>query len=407
LRDYGAKGQIGLEKTPADYVAKMVSVFDEVRRVLRDDGTLWLNLGDSYNQGAKGAAGGVDLKNGARRFGVRPTERGIPGLKAKDLIGIPWMVAFALREAGWYLRAAIPWIKRNPMPESVEDRPSVAHEFVFLLSKSDRYFYDAEAVRVRLAESSVGRADRKARLIEETGVGTLGKQIADGVEQQHGYAGLALGRNGNTGYNHAGRNRRTSDWFFDSLQAILDGDEGLLHDEAGQPVAFVVNLRSYKGAHFATFPERLVRPMIQAGTSENGCCPTCGAPWRRVIERERKPTRPGTDSKVHKKNNASEAASSLMDDRDYRDYVGNRDPQRHVTETRTTGWEKPCPCPDAKPIPCAVLDPFNGAGTSALVALQLGCEYYGIDLNESYLELTRERIKRAGLLDRTLFSEPA
>lgn len=146
LRDYGVDGQIGLEPTPAEFVERMVDVFREVRRVLCKDGTCWMNLGDSYLN-AKGEAGGVDPKQPARRHGLRPQDVAIAGIKRKDLIGVPWRVAFALQADGWWLRSDIIWSKPNPMPESVTDRPTKAHEYVFLLTKSERYFYDAEAVR--------------------------------------------------------------------------------------------------------------------------------------------------------------------------------------------------------------------------------------------------------------------
>lgn len=145
LRDYGVAGQIGAERTPAEYVANLVSVFREVRRALADDGTLWLNLGDSY----AGRAGGGQGKNGQRAdrsFTARVQAKGGDGLKNKDLVGIPWRVALALQEDGWYLRSDIIWSKSNPMPSSVKDRPTSAHEYVFLLAKSERYFYDAAAI---------------------------------------------------------------------------------------------------------------------------------------------------------------------------------------------------------------------------------------------------------------------
>jgi len=184
LRDYGHSGQMGLEPTPEEFVFELVSVLREVRRVLRDDGTLWLNLGDSYAGSGKGLA----------------------GCKPKDLIGIPWMVAFALRADGWYLRQDIIWHKPNPMPESVTDRCTKAHEYIFLLSKSERYYFDHEAIKEPLAEESISRAKRKQRLMDKFGVGTLGKQIVDGVDTTHSYAGLALGRNG--------KNRiRLRNWF--------------------------------------------------------------------------------------------------------------------------------------------------------------------------------------------------
>lgn len=138
LRDYGTAGQLGVEKTPDEYVAKLVSVFSDVRRVLRDDGTLWLNLGDTFIN-AKGRAHGTDSKNGARRFGLRPNDVMVPGYKRKDLVGIPWMTAFALRADGWYLRSDIIWRKPDATPDPVADRPQRTHEMLFLFSKSVRY----------------------------------------------------------------------------------------------------------------------------------------------------------------------------------------------------------------------------------------------------------------------------
>lgn len=152
LRDYGVAGQIGINRTPDEYVSDLVGVFREVWRALRKDGTLWLNLGDSY-QNAKGQAGGVDPKQKARRHGLRPQDRAIPGLKPKDLVGIPWMVAFALRADGWWLRRDIIWNKPNAHPEPVADRPSTAHEYVFLLTKARRYYFDAKAIGDRPSDA--------------------------------------------------------------------------------------------------------------------------------------------------------------------------------------------------------------------------------------------------------------
>jgi len=145
LRDYGVSGQLGLEKTPEEYVAKMVEVFREVKRVLRDEGTLWLNLGDCYN--GSGGAGGDYNKGGLKEGQPKYPGRKIAGLKPKDLVGIPWRVAFALQADGWYLRSDIIWHKPNPMPESVTDRPTKSHEYIFLLSKSAKYYFDQEAVK--------------------------------------------------------------------------------------------------------------------------------------------------------------------------------------------------------------------------------------------------------------------
>jgi DNA modification methylase len=247
----GAKrmdSQIGQEDTVDGYVQKMVEVFREVRRILRDDGTLWLNLGDSYMI-AKNCAPPPQTVGGQRGMPsdfVPPNRKDQKGLKTKDLIGIPWRVAFALQTDGWYLRQDIIWNKPNPMPESVEDRCTKAHEYIFLLSKKPHYYYDHEAVKEPLAESSVGRAERKQKLIDRTGVGTLalGKQIKDGVNTDHGYAGLALGRNGKTGYSKDGKRNKRSVW--------------------------TVNAKGYKGAHFAVYPENLILPCVLAGCPQDG-----------------------------------------------------------------------------------------------------------------------------------------
>ena len=185
LRDYGHEGQVGLEETPEEYVEKMVEVFREVKRVLRDDGTLWLNLGDSYSTGGQDQvfrnatnqnySGTSDAKKWHGRISRRDN------LKPKDLVGIPWLVAFALQADGWYLRSDIIWSKPNPMPESVTDRPTKAHEYIFLLSKSQKYYYDAEAI----AEPSAYPEDKRRP------VGSKGAWAMDGREQRANGGGVA------------------------------------------------------------------------------------------------------------------------------------------------------------------------------------------------------------------------
>lgn len=249
LRDYGHDGQIGLEPTPDEYVARLVAVFREVRRVLRDDGTLWLNLGDSYagswgNQGRKEGRGAQRPINGGMltpvldgRYPTTGSNTGAipPGadFKAKDLLGIPWLVAFALRADGWYLRSEIIWAKPNPMPESVTDRPTKAHEQVFLLSKQPRYFYDADAIREEPAESTLrihGSANVQARAGEW-------KNERNADRNDGGSSTLING----PGRDLTGRNKR-------SVWSV-----------ATQPFA---------GAHFAVFPPRLIEPMILAGSAK-------------------------------------------------------------------------------------------------------------------------------------------
>ena len=255
LRDYGVEGQLGLEKTPDEYVAKMVDVFREVRRVLRDDGTLWLNLGDSYS--ARSGTGYTQMATTA------------PGLKTKDLIGIPWRVAFALQADGWYLRQDIIWHKPNPMPESVRDRCTKAHEYIFLMSKSERYYFDSDSIR-----------QPHKRLWDERNGGNL----AGAGHKKNGK--IETRQRGPSGYpmpNQKGANRRS---------------------------VWTVSTQPFKGAHFATFPPKLIEPCVLAGS------------------------KPGD----------------------------------------------------------TVLDPFNGAGTTGLVAHRNGREYVGIELNPEYAAIAEARI---------------
>lgn len=232
LRDYGMEGQIGLEATPDAYVAKLVEVFAEVWRVLRDDGTLWLNLGDSYSGGGRGNYDIVSSNKGnaASRGLGRPV---IDGLKPKDLIGIPWRVAFALQAAGWYLRQDIIWHKPNPMPESVTDRCTKAHEYIFLLTKSARYFYDHEAVK-EPCES--GPSDIKKMLESKERIGGKHKELIDPLSKAS--SATNIGQKRSVG-SPDGRNKRS---------------------------VWTVGTQPYAEAHFATFPTDLIKPCILAGT---------------------------------------------------------------------------------------------------------------------------------------------
>ena len=229
LRDYGGEGQLGLESTLAEYVEKMVQVFCGVRRVLREDGTLWLNLGDTYASAwpcsRRNVAGQGSLPDGRRE--ARPPRLG-PGLKDKDLVGIPWRVAFALQADGWYLRSDIIWSKPNPMPESVTDRPTKSHEYIFLLTRSGRYFYDASAIREAEASSTEPRRNRQDL-----------RQKEGWAEAYHGQPPGGLQTTKATGV----RNKRS---------------------------VWTVATQPYPGAHFATFPEKLIEPCIKAGCSAGG-----------------------------------------------------------------------------------------------------------------------------------------
>lgn len=320
LRDYGHACQIGLEATPDAYIAEMVSVFREVKRVLRDDGTLWLNIGDSYARAAeKGGSGtGKNLAaRGADSYGRaasarvgssdgavgradRPGTRCIgDGLKPKDLIGIPWMLAFALRADGWYLRSDIIWHKPNPMPESVTDRPTKSHEYLFLLSKSERYYYDAEAIAEPVTASTISRMSQDVES-QEGSHRVPGK--TNGTMKAVGprFGGAKYGDNG------AEEHRTKSGNVYVAT----------LGSKRNARSVWTIATQPFKGAHFATFPPKMIEPCILAG------CPRGGV----------------------------------------------------------------------------VLDPFGGAGTTALVADRFGRDSILIELNPDYVALTERRFRKdAGL----------
>jgi DNA modification methylase len=308
LRDYGVDGQIGLEATPDAFVTKMVEVFREVRRVLADDGTLWLNLGDS--------------------------------IKDKQLLGIPWRVAFALQADGWYLRSDIIWHKPNPMPESVRDRPTKAHEYVFLLSKQPRYYYDAEAVREPQTGSFSRQGNRPCVAAKMAGTvpGIDGSSNEQRMNEHRSHMEIPGGRNART--------------------------------------VWTITPRPFKGAHFATFPAELAERCIKAGSSERGKCPECGAAWVRVVERE-----------TFGNWNPHQAQSSEM---------GARKPSGQAKwdayiPPATTGWRPTC-SHDLEPVPDVVLDPFAGAGTVGLVCQRLGRDHLGVELNPAYRQMAIDRI---------------
>lgn len=227
LRNYGVDGQIGMEKTPEDFVTALVAVFREVRRVLRSDGTLWVNIGDSYAT----RSGAQPPTNTRNRCGH--TEKRTPqGYKYKDLIGIPWMLAFALRADGWYLRQDIIWEKPNAMPESVKDRCTKSHEYIFLLSKTGKYYFDNDAIREPFTDKRVRVGERRSYT---AGCASSFSMESGHIEQKGGFAGLPL--------NPRGRNKRD---------------------------VWSVNTSAFRGAHFAVFPEKLIEPCILAGCPPGG-----------------------------------------------------------------------------------------------------------------------------------------
>jgi DNA modification methylase len=249
LRSYEVDGQIGQEKTPAEYVAKMLAVFEQIKRVLKKTGTLWLNLGDSYTAGGNGGHGAKQHSNRGTRLLAGHPKNAPAGFKPKNLLGIPWRVAFALQESGWYLRQDIIWSKPNPMPESVQDRCTRAHEYIFMFSRCPKYFYDANSIRT-VAKNPL---DDNRRLLQQK---ATNKSIPTGLQN-----GLRL-RDKQRGHSrrHAG--------FNDRLDNMKKEDQ--LSRGANKRSVWTVAPANFREAHFATFPEELVQPMILAGCPAGG-----------------------------------------------------------------------------------------------------------------------------------------
>jgi len=384
-------GQLGCEPTPEMYVDHMVEVLHEVRRVLRPDGTLWLNIGDCFasNSSEPRVQAGSDMANRATgQEAICGSTRYRSGdIKSKDLIGVPWALALALRapwrrcvackevthgarwgsvrasdgarhvcpgclsyagnevaEPGWYLRSDIVWAKRNQMPESVSDRPTKSHEFVFLLAKSETYFYDNHAIKEPLALESLARYERAAR--HKDGFG--GPKM-EALKERNPQAP--------TGHRAPpdGKNKRDV-WF--------------------------ISTKPYKGSHYAVFPPDLVEIPVQAGTSERGACAECGAPWTRAVVEKRDTGMVGSQNKERVYGDGRGRPDSHI--------AGNVPWDPKSTEHR---WERPCAHPDAATVPCIVLDPFIGSGTSGLVAHRLGRDFLGIDLNEDHVKMADERVR--------------
>jgi hypothetical protein len=286
------------------------------------------------------------------------------------MVPIPWMVAMALQEDGWYLRSDIIWSKPNPMPESVTDRPTKAHEYVFLLTKSPRYYYDAEAIR-EPHNDKAGGIERFGR------IGSNGGYVESERTQLGGVRSTALAKGTQREYNPEGRNAR-SVW-----------------EIATQP---------YPEAHFATYPEELVRRCLLAGTSERGCCPECGAPWVREVDREFEKTRGNAGPNLREDDTGYDKGAKMVHPLGYGRY-----------NTTTTGWRPGCACglgeasggePGEIPghavfvssNPCVVLDPFGGSGTTAHVARKHGRHAILIELNHDYCELAAKRLAQQSLL---------
>lgn len=441
--------QIGIEETPEEYVQKLVALFEEVRRVLKPTGTLWLNLGDSY-WGGKGASSQAysTAMVGKRKTlnkkqhqiagmgGTRPTDGKHDTIKPKDLIGIPWMVAFALRDAGWYLRSSVIWNKPNPMPESVTDRPSKAHEDIFLFSKSRQYYYDAVAIRTNPTDATIQRMSQQienqkgsSRVPGKTNgnmkaVGP-GKNIRPNVDTKGGNQGSLKGipalpaNRGHVkehqgfketwdsmtkeeqGANGANKksvwsvedNLSTWKWMFTNfpkelVQPIYDQ---YLEDSFNNTDIWSVSTKPFKEAHFATFPEDLVVDMIKAGTSEHGCCAGCGKPYERITKPAFEVSHTGTTESAYDEKSTGGRLAKLRQ-------ATREQGMGYSGQKITTGWEKTCKCETTEIQPEIVLDPFDGARTTRIVARKLGRDGIGIELNPDYIKIGDKREQLNGAL---------
>ena len=417
LRDYSVAGQFGLEKTPDEYIERMVETFREVKRVLRDDGTVWLNLGDSYAGSGKGGGGSYESERpgwNRRNDGAVPT-----GLKPKDLCMIPARIALALQADGWWVRSdvieevqlycpcgcgyileeriwrhaqdrEIVWSKPNPMPESCTDRPTKSHEYMFLLSKSgsSKFWTHRDGAGARQQPAPDYRWRHK-----ETG-----EEVGVDPEDKDNWQRFNLWRGHDYFYDadaireeiitNDPRKPSGSDgaWALDGRDKYAEG--------AGQPqnrdasrrnkrTVWEIATAPYPGAHFATFPPKLVEPCILAGTSPRAC-EVCGAPWKRLTKKSRSlesgSGRSGRDP-IGKNGPGLQGGGETRDIR--------RGP---CLQVETTGWQPTCSCDNEGKGRCLVLDPFAGSGTTGEVALKHGRDYLLIELNRDYESLIRGRL---------------
>jgi DNA modification methylase len=399
LRNYGVEGQIGQESTLQEYISKIVEVFHEVKRVTRDDGTLWLNIGDSYSGSGRGPTGKNGIGNQFERQGFvgKSPNKGGDEFKAKDMMGVPWRIAFALQAGGWYLRSDIIWNKPNPMPECVTDRPTKSHEYIFLLTKRPRYFYDAEAIREGVSGGTHARGDYKGDHPKTTEPGRGIKQNSSWMKACWGQPeGTGKKKKANkqdqtgnptyTGFNERWKNRKQ----FDPSQAgggsnvighsgNLDGCDGTTRNAR---TVWTITTQPRPEAHFATFPDEIPRRCISAGTSEYGCCPKCGAPYQRIVE-----TSGGT---------IGESWHPHADD-EVTGQVGGFPSKGYKREFK--GWKPGCKCNAGEPVACLVLDPFMGSGTVAVVARDLNRSSIGCELNPEYVKIIRKRLNADSQLD--------
>ena len=436
------RGQLGLEPTPDLYVQHIVEVFREIRRVLRDDGTLWLNMGDCYagtgTRDPEARPPGLP-SSWVNQSGGYPATKATGDLKPKDLVGMPWRVAFALQADGWWLRSDIIWAKPNPMPESVTDRPTRAHENLFLFTKSGRTQYwthrdrDGTRARPRVDYRWVDKlkgieyAEKPAEWTKESipcqrcdSEGTVGSHFGsvecaacEGKGSIRRWSRVNLWR-GHDYFYDADAIREASESGPSDTRKMIEGKDriGGLHKSSVDPLLKASSLTNigqkrsvgspsgrnrrsvweiatqpYPEAHFATFPEALVEPCVKAGSSEEGTCSVCGSPWERVVEKERFNASGWGQQGVTEEKAKTRGKWGGLGTRGGDIRLGPS------VKTTTTGFRPTCDHGAVRE-PSLVLDPFCGSGTAGVVAVRLGRRFLGVDIKAEYLAMAARRLER-------------
>lgn len=422
------KGELGSEPSPDLYIRHMVQVFHEAKRVLRKDGTCWINIGDSYSGSLKGVdnngkqyIGGETQQNNVGSLGVWHADWEALGMKPKDMIGIPGLLAQALKADGWYWRAFFPWVKLNGMPGSQDDRPTMNIEWWILLSKTKYTYYDQEVIKLPAKFSS---AERKARAKmshkhapsdKVNGTRPLSGKMnsidpapVPASQNFHRESGKVLETEvpGQVPQHRADREdsdpdglriRRASDWWNESVDIAIDQLQvqlnhlrmvkrgGMMLNEEGDPLAVIAATGSTGDEHYAAYPIKLIEPMILASTSEKGVCPKCGAPWVRQVEEISR--MPWEDRKAAGAQTGSTEKGMGVN-------LGEGMPHELGTYSTTIGWAPSCKHTDLEPIPATVMDMFCGTGTTGAAALILGRRAILQEIKDEYIAISVKRLNR-------------